>query len=130
MPRSIKKKTVKGYIKGIYIPHLAYWVKVMDIHKAEGDIENYISSRGRAPAACAHRVCNSSAEIYLTFPLKVNYYSTIGHEVVHILQYIAEARDMQFRDEEEHFAYLFQFIFNEIIGMHYSLPKNVTKVKK
>lgn len=85
-------------------------------------VEMYKKSREGLLNACTHRVDSTNAHIYLKFPIKVSDHGTIGHEIIHLLQYIAHARDISFEQEEEHFAYMFQFIFNEIIGMEYYLP--------
>lgn len=75
--------------------------------------------RDRKCTACAISRDTYTGEIYLQFPIKPEHVGTVGHEIVHILQYIAEARSIRMDEEKEHFGYLFQYIYNELMGYDY-----------
>lgn len=105
----------------IILNHLGYTVTILDIKTAKDDVLDLIQSQGARAVAKERDRMNS--EIYLSFPLKHDDYATIGHEIIHVMQYISRSRGMDFIGEMEHFAYIFHYIFNEIRGYYYTLPK-------
>ncbi len=99
----------------IFIPHLNYLIKVKDLSKPEGAVISYKSSRNLK--GCTHSINNTEGHIYINFPIKIEHHGAIGHEIIHLLEYIAEWRDIDFKIEREHFAYMFEFIFNSIVNI-------------
>lgn len=99
--------------KIIFIPHLSYTIEVRDKAKATGAARKY----GEYMELFHEKVSSRLSIIHLhekhlrpvNFPL-------LAHEVVHVLQHIAQIYDIDFKTEEEHFAYLMQFILNQILG--------------
>lgn len=96
----------------IYIPHLHFTVEIIDKKKANEEIREYLKNKN----ACRKRVSLLHSQIYINFPIRKNEMSSLGHEIVHVLQDIASVYDIDFIKEEEHFGYLFQYIFNEATG--------------
>lgn len=94
-------------MKKIAIPHLGYTV----IHG--------IKKHNTFTMYC-EKINNNSCAIYYPKKLSTNDLSTLAHEVVHALQYIAEARHINMINEQEHVAYLMQYILNEILGFRYT----------
>ena len=88
--------------KLIKIPHLAYTLKIKQ------PIKGYV--------AAARRVSMTEGWIHIVTPIKPVQYPVLAHEIVHILRYIAIDYKMDFANEEEHFAYLMQYIMNKILG--------------
>lgn len=102
----------------IVINHIGYTIKVFDIKDAQNDVLILFQSGVRAIAKDRDKM---NGEIYLTFPIKSADYATIGHEIIHIMQYICRSRGIEFTEELEHIAYMWHYVFNEIRGFHYTL---------
>lgn len=111
---------MKNKKQKIILNHIGYTITVLDIRNSKDDVRDLYL---QGSTAIAKERDKMNGEIYLKFPLKTADYATIGHEIIHILQYIARSRNMDFIGESEHFAYMFHYIFNEIRGYHYCLPK-------
>lgn len=101
---------MKIYKQNIVIEHLGYTIIVRDIKKYPSkDCVMYVEEKD-----------NNSC--YLNLPMKVSTkdFSTIAHEVLHCLQYIAENRNIDLTKEVENSGYLMQFILNKLLGFKYS----------
>ena len=104
------KKSIK-----IKIPHLKYTVFILDKSKAVGITKEYLKTRN----ACAVRVNNTTATVFIKMPVKQLQFPLLVHELVHVLQYIARDRDMDFIQEQEHFAYIMHYILNQVLGYEF-----------
>lgn len=98
----------------IQIPHINYTVTIKDI--AKKDTSNIFKNK---PTGIAEQVDKNNAIIYLPKEIKHYQHGIVGHEIIHILQFIAEDRNMNFVLEQEHFAYLFMYIFGKVLGYEY-----------
>lgn len=98
-------------VKKIIIPHLGYRINVKKF-KPSPTLENAI--------AWVHSINSNECDIYLQGTSK-QYYATIAHEVVHILQFICLNRNIDFTLEHEHMGYLMQYILNEITDYKYDI---------
>lgn len=94
----------------IYIPHLGYTV---EIKKFKDD--------PRVPNAMAwsETLGPDKSAIYIHQPIKRVDTPLLAHELIHVLQWIAVARGIDFTQEQEHFAYLMQWVMNEVLGYEY-----------
>jgi hypothetical protein len=91
--------------KNIYLPHLNYTVRVRDIKTLKED-------RGSAHA-CIIYDNKHGCTIYL--PPKC-LPPAVAHEVTHVLYHICRERSMSFLNEEEHMAYIMQYVVGRILG--------------
>ena len=96
-------------MKKVYIPHIHYTVYLKDVSQAKGEAKNLLSTKH----AIAERIDKANAVIYMKLPLKQKDWGTLGHEIIHILQYICASRNIDFVYEQENVAYMFQYIFAE-----------------
>lgn len=71
--------------------------------------------------AYVERDNKNQCTLYIKRPVKFKEVSTLAHEVVHILQYIAEARNLDMIQEQEHMGYLMNYIMNEVLGFEYNV---------
>lgn len=95
----------------VYLPHINYTVLI----KKRGVCK-------KAPAwmkAVAEKTSPNSATIYIKLPISRNDYPTLVHELIHVLQYICASRNIDFTAEQEHMAYIGNYIFNKATGFHY-----------
>lgn len=99
----------------IYLPHINYTVTIKDIDKSS-KITKLFKNK---PFGMAEQVDMNNAILYLPKKIHTYQHTTVGHEIIHVLQYIAEDRNMNFLLEHEHFAYLFSYIFNKILGYEF-----------
>lgn len=89
----------------IKIPHLDY--RVFIEKKKKGDLD--------AAAGYVKKMCVGECLMVLQLPIKGQV--TAGHlvhEIIHVLQYIAEDHNMSFCYEREHLAYIAGYLFEEI----------------
>lgn len=93
----------------IYLPHIHYTVTVRDFKKFKGG--------GFSGQAMTEKVDKNNCILWLPHPIKAN--GTLFHEVTHALQFICEARNMDFVQEQEHFGYIAQLITNKLLGLEY-----------
>lgn len=98
----------------IYIPHIHYFVFIKDVKKSKGEIKEFLKNN----VACREIVDNNSSIIWIKFPIKNNV-GSLAHEIIHVLQHISFVRGIDFIKEEEHFAYLMQFILNKATGYEF-----------
>lgn len=89
----------------IQIPHLNYIVYVKD---------GYHNEFGNLPSC--ERLDFSSCCIHMPKKMR-NQATTVAHEVVHAVQFIAEARHINMVLEQEHIAYMVQYIMAKIMGV-------------
>lgn len=104
-------------MKKIYIPHLFYTVYICDKSKATGRVKKYLKDENMN--ACREISGSHASRIWIKMPIKPVEVPTLAHEIVHVLQHIAKERDIDFKDEEEHFAYLMQYILNEALNYEF-----------
>lgn len=103
-----------------YIPHLDYTVRLLDTSKAKGEARHFL----KQVYGVTWKKDLSESVIYLPLPLKHGDWATLGHEIVHVLQNICQSKGIQFENETEHTAYLFQYIFNTFTGYEaYTIKK-------
>lgn len=93
----------------VYLPHINYTVYILTFKKPHKDLpqSKAYTEKGADGKSCA---------MYL--PKKVTA-GTVAHEIIHVLRYICEARDMSFLLEEEHMAYIAQYLTNKALGYEY-----------
>lgn len=90
--------------KKIFLPHINYTVTVKEFKKLEGFVPTkayteYIDSRN----------------CILHLPKNIQG-SMLCHEIVHVLQFICKARNMEFTLESEHMGYISQYLFMCVTG--------------
>lgn len=93
----------------VYLPHIHYTVHILTFKKSPKEL----------PVAKAYTVKGAdgkSCAMYLPKNVKPG---TVVHEVVHVLRYICEDKNMSFLLEEEHMAYIAQYLTNKILGYEY-----------
>lgn len=99
----------------IKIKHLGYTVRVRP-RKAHTTSPNWM-------LYVTERTDENTATIYANSPIKTSDIPSIVHEIIHALQFLSADRDIQFTQEQEHFAYLAQHILNEILDYKYIFTK-------
>lgn len=99
----------------IYLPHINYTLHVKDISKGKGEVKEYLKTK----VACHIKINECMSEIYVKLPIKQKDVTTLCHELIHVLQNISHTFDINFSNEEEHFAYMFQYMLNKILGYEY-----------
>ena len=80
---------------------------------------NFLNERGIECAA--EYIENGHIKLHFRNKPKFKDFPSVAHEVIHCLQWIAKDRNIDFTKEEEHFAYMMQFILNRIFGFSYEL---------
>ena len=92
----------------IYLPHIHYTIYVKEFKKApDGTNFKAYAVKGEDGNSCT---------IYLP---KKPQPGTVAHELTHALRYICVDRNMDFRSEEEHMAYIMNYAINRILGYSY-----------
>lgn len=99
----------------ITIPHIFYTIEVKDTKNPPKDIKEFLD---KGFIACIAKGKNRS-RLYIKHPIRNSDIPTLCHELIHILQHICKERDILFTNEEEHCAYMFQYMLNEILGYEY-----------
>jgi hypothetical protein len=99
----------------IKIPHIFYEVEILDIKKATGVGKEMLKSNFVAITEYQ----NHKSIIYIKLPIKPVDVPTLCHELVHVLQNICRDNKISFENEEEHTAYIFQYVLNEILGYEF-----------
>lgn len=89
----------------IYLPHIHYTVFVRRFKKAPQET--------RSALAYVKYIDDNSCAIYLG---KENLAGDIAHELVHVLQYICLARNINFNLEMEHMGYIMHYLMGRILG--------------
>lgn len=105
--------------KTILIPHLHYKVHLKDSRKAKGEVKDFLKTY----IACAQELNRHESIIWTQMPVKEHDIPTIAHELIHVLQNICKWHHIDFIEEKEHCAYLFNFMFNEMIGYTFVYPE-------
>ena len=89
----------------ISIPHLSYTITLKDAYRKDMDGH-----------PCCERISNGECIIWM--PKKVRKeVTTLAHEVTHALQFIAHSRDINMVLEQEHIAYMMQYIMAKILNI-------------
>ena len=96
----------------IKIPHIHYEVEVLDIKKSKGIAKDMLADKFVAVT----EYLNHKSIIYINLPIKTKDIPTLCHELVHVLQNICRDKRITFINEEEHTAYIFQFLLDTIMG--------------
>ena len=94
----------------INLTHLAYKVFVRRFRRSPAETPNAL--------AYVEYIDDNSCALYL--PEK-SMPGDIAHELVHVLQKICLARNMQFTLEQEHMAYLMHYMMGRITGYRYDV---------
>ncbi len=94
----------------IYLPHLDYTILTKSFKRHTG-----------VPNARAYARRIDASTVHLFLPKK-NMPGDLAHEVVHVLQYICNDRDMDFVQEQEHMGYLMHYILGRLM-CHEWVPK-------
>ena len=97
----------------IYLDHIFYRIEVSFKSR------KFLNNRG-IECACEY-IENGYIKLHFRNKPKMKDFPSVAHEVVHCLQWIANDRNINFTKEEEHFAYMMQFILNRIFGFDYEL---------
>ncbi len=100
--------------KKIYIPHLHYLV----MFYSGKDVPKKIRALSDMPNFTVTEVGTNKSIICIKTESK-NENNTIAHELIHVLRNIAIDKDIDFKEETEHFAYLMQWLMNECTGYKY-----------
>jgi hypothetical protein len=98
-------------MKNIYIQHLGYTIHVKDIKEADNpkDFAMFVEREDR-----------NNCIMYLTKKKWVlKDIPALSHEIVHVLQFIADSRSIDMTFEQEHMGYLMQYIMCELLGYEY-----------
>jgi hypothetical protein len=101
----------------ILIPHLFYTIEVKDKKLAKGKVKRYLEEGDFY--ACYEAINKNNSKIWIKLPVKPTEVPTLVHEIIHCLQHLSRERDIDFKSEEEHFAYLTQYILNQILGYEF-----------
>lgn len=88
----------------IYLPHIHYTVYVRRFKKHP--------SLSHA-LAYTERLDNNSAVLHLP-PRQTP--GDLAHELIHVLRFICESRNMDFTLESEHMAYIMQYLMAQVLG--------------
>ena len=91
--------------KEIYLPHINYTVRVRQFKKAPQQLPN--------ARAYVESLDDHSCTLYIE---NKPHPCDLAHEVVHVLQFIALSRNMDFKLEQEHFGYMMQYIMGQVLG--------------
>ena len=99
----------------VRIPHLGYKIVFRWGYKT---VISFLDENNMNACHIDYDKCTS--EIWLREkPNLKNGFSSLAHEILHALQFIAEKRHIDMVKEKEHFAYLMQYILNEVLGYKY-----------
>ena len=90
----------------IYLPHLHYTIFVKVFTKKPPQLLH-------AKAYTEHTDSNTCT---LFLEKKRESPGDVAHELIHVLQFICEDRDMIFTLEREHMAYLMHYLMGKILG--------------
>jgi hypothetical protein len=91
----------------IYLPHINYTVEVRK-YKPEPSLPNAF--------VWCERIDKNKTVLYLRPKTPA---PSIAHELVHVLRYICRDRHMDFTLEEEHMAYIMQYLLGKLTGMEW-----------
>lgn len=93
-------------MKKIYLPHIHYTVHVKQFQPHK-DLENalaYVQNNG--PNNCT---------LFIDLKQKI-VPADLAHELVHVLQFICLARNINFTLEQEHMGYIMHYLMGRIMG--------------
>ena len=103
--------------KKVIINHLGYTVLLEDINKAPKELLEQIVGC----VSCVEEIDRNSSAIWIKLPLRKIDIPVLGHEIVHVLQNIAIQRNIDFKQETEHFGYMYQYIIASFLDMEYEI---------
>lgn len=89
----------------IELPHINYKVIIKPFVKAPEGIENALNY-----------TTHDSEHQCTIYTKKETISADLAHEIVHVLQFIALDRNMDFKLEQEHFGYMMQHIMGKATG--------------
>ncbi len=92
----------------IYLPHINYTVH---FYSGKDVLRIFDDQEGKAWTAKGEK-----ESIISVRKEKDAMAGVIAHEIIHVLQNIADDRGMDFVSETEHFGYLMQYILGKILG--------------
>jgi len=95
--------------KDIYIPHLNYTVKVREAKNPPEYLNNALNW-----------VVSDGQYSCTLFIEKKPHAGDLAHELIHVLQFIALERNMDFKLEQEHFAYLMHYLIGQVMGWEFN----------
>jgi len=99
----------------IYLDHLFYKIEV------DFNSKDFLNQRG---IECATEdVENGYIKLHFRSKPKDINFSSVAHEVLHCIQFIAKHRGIDITEEKEHCAYMMQYILNRILKLDYELWK-------
>lgn len=93
----------------ILIPHIGYTVCVKQKNKSQRF------------SAWVIKDSSNQCSLYIKQPIAENEIPTLAHELVHVLQYIAESRNIDMIQEQEHMGYLMGYLMQKILGYEYDV---------
>lgn len=97
--------------KKIYIPHIHYTVH---FYSGKDVLKIFKDQDGKAWTAKGKK--ESIISVRKERDAKPG---LLAHEIIHVLQNIADDQGIDFVDEKEHFGYLMQYILGKILGYEY-----------
>jgi hypothetical protein len=109
------KKSKKIENKQIYIPHIHYKIEVSFKSK------EFLNNLGME-CACEY-IKNGQIKLHFRNKPVAHDFPSLAHEILHAIQWISKDRGIDMIKEEEHCAYMMQFILNEILNYEYQLKK-------
>lgn len=111
----------KYIYKKVEFPHLGYEVIFKDMKYLKGiDIKG-----GGYTMPLGDHTCYVFIEDIEKTVKRPNILPFLSHELVHVLQFICEARAMKFTEEKEHMAYMMSHMLNQLLGYEYpKIPTN------
>ena len=89
----------------IKIEHLDYTITVKDPKSYKGEKDFVAMVVPNDFYGCT---------LYIKRPVEKRHLSTLAHELMHVLQFVAEERDIDMSSEKEHFGYLMEWLMNQI----------------
>ena len=97
----------------IYLDHIFYRIEIIFTSKKFLD--------EREMECASEYIENGHIKLHLRSKPQKQHFPSVAHEVIHCLQWIAKDRNIDFIKEEEHFAYMMQFMLNRIFEYEYKL---------
>lgn len=99
----------------IYLPHLHYTIYVR--------LNSTVFLNRQGSECACEGIDKSSLRLHFRSKPKPHNFPSVAHEVMHAVQWICQARAIDMVREEEHCAYIMQYILNQILGYKYELWK-------
>ena len=103
--------------KKIILNHIGYTVMLKDINKAPKELLEQVVGC----VSCVEEIDKHSSVIWIKLPIRKIDIPVLGHEIVHVLQNIAIQKNIDFKQETEHFGYMYQYIISSFLDMKYDV---------